>query len=378
MNLCYDVWLHTAMGAATDTDALLAEFGTAKAVFDAKEIELRLLGTLTAAQLDRLSKRDLAPAERTAERCEKEGWRIITRSDADYPKRLNKIKNAPYLLFADGDISCLNSRVPSVAVVGSRKPSHYGEKIAFGLSSSLAGAGVTVVSGGALGIDSAAHGGAVAAGGKTAAVLGCGFGVNYLMQNEPMRREIARNGVLVTEYAPDVCADRGSFPKRNRIISGLCMGVVVVEAGDGSGSLNTAGWAAGQGRAVFAVPGDLIGSAFSGANNLISKGAKPVFTAADILEEFVFEYPDIMKPHTFVLPETQEEKQEQKSTKTELPESLSDTARSVYNCFGEESIHIDELVALSGFSAAQVAQALTELELEGIVEAESSRKYKVL
>lgn len=194
------------------------------------------------------------------------------------------------MLFVWGDETILNSEV-MLSVVGTRKASNYSMRVTRLLSSKLARAGAVIVSGGALGVDSAAHTGAME-GGRTIAVLGCGFGTDYLRDNAALRREISKNGAVITEYFPFTPASRTTFPMRNRIISGMSLGTIVVEAGERSGSLITARLALSEGRDVFAVPGEVITSAFTGTNRLIHDGAKPVFTALDVLEEYYYTYPD--------------------------------------------------------------------------------------
>jgi DNA processing protein len=188
----------------------------------------------------------------------------------------------PLVLYVDGDISCLRGKV-IIGVVGTRKPCYESTAIARSICGDMAKAGAIVVSGGALGIDSAAHEATLDAGGKTVCVMGCGLGTNYLMDNEAMRRRISKNGALITEYPPMKVASRITFPERNRIISGMSHGVLVVEAGEKSGSLITARCAAEQGREVFAIPGSILTSAYTGANNLIRDGARVALCARDII-----------------------------------------------------------------------------------------------
>jgi DNA processing protein len=196
-------------------------------------------------------------------------------------------------LYGIGDCSVLNDAV-SIGMVGTRNASVYGIETAQKLSFLLALSGATIVSGGALGVDSEAHAGAMLAKGRTLAFLGCGLSVNYLMENAPLRRAITRYGAVVSEYSPLTPASRTTFPTRNRLISGVSLGIVVVEAGVKSGSLITANFALDQGKDVFAVPGDIVRSSFDGTNYLIKNGAKPVFTAEDILSEYEYRYGDLL------------------------------------------------------------------------------------
>ena len=300
------------------------------------------------------------------------------------------------MLYVEGDETVLTNDM-SVSVVGARKASDYGKSVARALSSALSEMGFTIVSGGALGIDSAAHQGALDENGRTICVLGCGFGTNYLMDNKPLRDKIVKNGALVTEFPPFTPASRTTFPLRNRIISGMTLGTVVVEAGERSGSLITARCALEQGRDVFAVPGDLVSSSFLGTNNLIRNGATPVFSPNDILEAYYFRYPDVFKgKERFADDEIIKRAQKYlrneemqnigikpqavpvtKDIKKDAPDYLTDNARKVYDFIGNEPIHIDEIINYCGMTTDKTLSAITELEIYGLVTQLSGRRYKI-
>lgn len=211
-------------------------------------------------------------------------YEIVTIGDREYPRRLREINNPPQKLYYIGDISLANS-VHSVAVVGARKASEYGRLIAIRIGERLAERGVTVVSGMAQGIDSFAHAGCLGAGGKTIAVLGTGIDVCYPQSNRALKREIEEKGLLLSEFPAGFSGNRASFPVRNRIISGLCSAVAVVEAGLKSGSLITAELAAEQGRMVYAVPGNITSVMSLGTNKLIQDGAAALATIEDLLSD---------------------------------------------------------------------------------------------
>jgi DNA processing protein len=211
------------------------------------------------------------------------GIRPVGRLDAFYPPALAQVADAPVVLWVSGDVAALDGRL--VAVVGSRAASPYGLEAAGRLGEDLSRAGVTVVSGLARGCDAAAHRGALAAGGRTVAVLGCGPDVCYPAEHADLLRAVRQSGAVVSEYPPGTPPRPGHFPLRNRIISGLCRGVVVVEASDRSGSLLTAGCALDQGREVMAVPGTVFGQRHRGSHALLRDGARLVETADDVLEE---------------------------------------------------------------------------------------------
>ena len=229
-----------------------------------------------------------------------------------------------------------------------------------------------------MGIDSECHRATIEAGGRTVAVLGNGFGVNYLAKNRELWNSVARNGAVITEFRPGTPASRYSFPIRNRIISGLSLGTVVVEASQKSGSLITAKCACDQGRDVFAVPGEVINTAFYGGNKLIKDGAKPVFSAMDVIEEYSGRFIgkiNCAAVEDFTSPQNNKN-EEIRKTKLPAPETLSSAAKIVYECIGtEEPIGVDVIIEKSGLENIKVIVCLTELELAGIVECLAGRKY---
>ena len=282
----YFIALQNALGFASKAlcPAIL-KFKTPQNIFAASKDELKGSGLFSKAQLERISEETLQRAKRIFSSCENSGVTVIPYGGERYPKRLMEISDPPAVLYVLGDMPAIDDQ-PVMTIVGSRKPTEYGAISAFNLSRALCSAGFIVVSGGALGVDSAAHEGALDVGGKTVAVLGTGFFSNYLMRQEPLRRRISQSGALVTEFPPGMPVQRFSFPMRNRIISGLSMGTAVVQASEKSGSLITASYAAEQGRDVFVIPGHAGEQCFKGSNELIKNGAKPIFSFKDIAEEY--------------------------------------------------------------------------------------------
>ena len=282
----------------------------------------------------------------------------------------------------------------TVAIVGARKASDIGVRIARSLSASLSRSGAVVVSGAANGIDSAAHTGALNVGAKTVAVLGCGFGADYLPENEPLRREIAHHGALVTEYPPRTPAFGRNFPFRNRIISGLSYGTVVIEANERSGSLRTVDHAIEQGRDIFAVPGDITSSMNMGTNKLLRDGAKPVFNAMDVLEEYAARYPDMLdidkiekiltvnREDSKLLSKKKTEPQKGESekavfVKTAAPKGISENARLIFDAFTEETMQAEELILGTKLGTTDFLSAMTELEILGYIEPLAGKNYKI-
>lgn len=389
----YWIWLLKCFGSAAAIDDIIRYFGSARGLYEAGSTEWRLSGLLTAKQIAALSKWSPSQSGDVLKACRENGWEILTPQSIYYPQRLREIRNFPPVLFLKGERDVLLRDV-KLSIVGTRRASNYGLRVARLLAEALSEAGAVVVSGGALGVDSAAHAGALHAHGKTIAVLGCGLGTDYLRENAGLRQEISQNGALISEFLPFSPASRTTFPLRNRIISALSLGTVVVEAGEKSGSLITARLALEQGRDVFAVPGDIISSAFTGANKLIRDGAKPVFTPLDILEEYVYTYPDEI--NTVNADRTLGEMlrygeasmrpaADSHSAKAavpnaalpsvSLPESATDTAKAVYASLDAER-HIDEISDKTGLPVAVCLSALTELELYGCVQLTEGKKYK--
>lgn len=335
--------------------ALLDYFGTLKDAWHAPAAELREAGLDRRSVENLLAARRSLDLEREMQRLERAGVQVFTWEDDDYPRRLCQIYNPPPVLYVRGTL--LPQDEWAVAVVGTRRPTHYGREAARVLAGDLARQGVTVVSGLALGIDGVAHEAALEAGGRTIAVLGSGFRHLYPARHRGLAKRIAEQGALITEYALDVRPEASNFPPRNRIISGLSMGVVVVEAGETSGALITARFAADQGREVFAVPGPIFHRPSVGTNRLIQEGAKAVTSVNDILEEL-----NITR-----LAEHQE-------ARLAIPKS--DLEEQILACLAQEPLHVDDIVRQMQLDAAQVISTLTLMELKGLVRQVGVMQYR--
>lgn len=386
----YWIWLQQALGISPSirTDEIFSYFGSAKALYFAGENEWRLSGVFSPKQITRLLNQDLTRAKNIFDTCVKNNWQTVTPNDGDYPSLLFKLPNFPMVLYYSGDLDCLKNKI-TIAVVGTRVPTVNSSSAARALSASLTRSGALVVSGGALGIDATSHQGALEAGGKTVAVLGCGLDCSYPVANIALRRQIEKNGVLVTEFPPGTQAIARNFPIRNRIISGLSHGTVVIEAGERSGSLITANYALEQGRDVFAVPGDIIYSCFTGTNKLIRDGAKPVFNAYDVLCGYLITHPSLLElskiETELTVMETQpvaagqpsKNKAEAKFERKAEPEGLSEDARKIYRAFETCEMQMEDLIMKTGIGVSAFACAMTELELFDLVELQAGKNYKL-
>ncbi len=364
----YSVWLSRCLGYGANGFDVFSFFSSARECFEAGAAEWFGAGLFRPAQLRRMEARDLSEAKTIVRQCDENAWHIVDINSEYYPKNLRQIVDAPGVLYVWGDPACLQDE-RMIAVVGARDATRYSVEVAHRLTADFAKVGMTVVSGGAVGIDTAAHRGALDGGGLTVAVMGCGLGAAYLSENEGLRREIASHGAVISEFVPFARPFPGSFPQRNRLISGLARGTLVIEAGENSGSLGTAACAYRQNRDVFAVPGDVISSAFTGSNVLIANGAKPVFCAEDVLYDYAFLYGlDLSALHSEPL---------RKPTKRKppAPETLTQAQRAVYDCFDCEPVGFDALVARSGLNAPLLSQTLTELQLLGLIQPLPGKRF---
>lgn len=404
MSICpveYWIWMQNSLGVGARTDEILSYFETPENLYNAGSKEWRLSGLFTPKKIEALKSTTPSETGKILNECRQKGYNIITPDNPLFPERLRTLSDMPLVLYGIGDCSVL-SDVVSIGVVGTRNASPYGIQVAQKLSYALASSGATVVSGGALGVDSEAHAGAMLAKGRTLAFLGCGLSFGYLKENASLRRAITRYGAVVSEYPPFAPAGRMTFPIRNRLISGVSLGVVVIEAGVKSGSLITANCALEQGRDVFAIPGDIVRSSFDGTNHLIKNGAKPVFSAEDILIEYESLYGDLFDISKSRVPLSAVEYVEYRKKKTgnvrsakpdkksaeeiinppverkELPEYISEEAKCVYAVLNEKETHIDDIVRKTDLKMNVVLSSLTELELSGFVELVSGKKYRII
>ena len=346
--------LHLVPGVGPLTHSrLLQKFGSAGQVLrastallqDVEGVGPKLSAAIAAATLD-------ASAEHILERCRTAGYHLLEADGVDYPEYLRTIEDAPQLLFVNGNI--LPRDHLAVAIVGSRRCTVYGVHQAEKLANALARAGVTIVSGLAQGIDTAAHRGALNAGGRTIAVLATGLDNIYPPDNTELAQAIAKSGAVVTEAKLDQHASPGIFPQRNRIISGLSLGVLVVEAARNSGALHTVRHAMEQGREVMALPGRVDSLASEGCHDLIRDGATLIRNADDVLRTLG----PTLKPVTL-------EPQQQVHSPREL--ILNDQERSVLNLVTTEPQHLDQILSASTLDASRVLATLTVLEMKRLV-----------
>jgi DNA processing protein len=333
---------------------LLEHFGEAPKILQASPSELRRvrnIGDETAAAIADWEKTvDLAGE---LKRIQEFGCHVLIQTDEDYPASLREIYDPPLVLYVKGALTAKDKN--AVAMVGSRMTTHYGVEAARKLAYQLAYVGVTVVSGGARGIDTASHQGALAAKGRTVAVLGTGINIVFPPENVDLFGRIAESGAVITQFPFNRNGDRQSFAIRNRIIAGMTLGTVVVEADLHSGALITANFATEYGRQVFAVPGRIDSPRSKGCHDLIKKGAKLCEGAEDVLSEFEYLFPASNRPaspgETGVLPALE----------------LSENEKLVYDSLSQEESSIDEVIRRSSLPSSAVSVALLGLEMKRVV-----------
>lgn len=401
-NAKYWIWLTIALGYNNPRYKKLYDlYGSAEVLYRKGEPEWILSGILSGDDIAKLHKTQLEQAEKVVESCVSLGYRIVTIEDDTYPADLQNIYSPPAVLYIEGQLPNFSDTL-SVAVVGTRQASSYGVKTAYEIAYNLSKHGVVVISGGALGVDCASHNGVLQADGVTVCVLGCGIHYNYLAENKQMRKNIAHKGAVVSEYPPDTKPMPYYFPARNRIISGLSKGVLVIEAGLKSGSLITANLALEQGKDVFAVMANINSIQSKGSNRLIKDGAVPVASYTDIIEYYFPEYEaadgegyvsteeeiDLIpvkkvktnqtKKSAQHIPTSKNYKSENSTPVHKTVPELSELAGSVYYKLNNTPVHIDELSVCCGMPVFQVLQALTELEIMGLIECLKGRYYKII
>lgn len=331
---------------AVRLQALIQHFGDLETAWKANPIDLAAAG-LGAKLVERvIQARESVDLEKISEQIARQGIHILTWEDESYPARLREIDQPPPVLYLRGEY--LPDDVFAVGIVGTRRVTPYGRQVTEEIASFLAANGITVVSGLARGVDAVAHTAALKAGGRTIGVLGSGVDRIYPPEHRALAEQMAERGAVVSDYAPGTPPDASNFPPRNRIISGLSLAVVVIEAGETSGALITAEFAAEQGREVFAVPGSILAPQSKGTNKLIQNGAQPLLSASDLMQALNLTRMGEHKAARKILPSDEVE-------------------AKLLAALGEQPIHVDELGNQTGLPIEKVSATLTLMELKGMV-----------
>ncbi len=339
---------------AAKVRAMIDHFGDLERAWHASAAELAQAGLDRRAIDNLIDKRNTLDLDAEMAKIEQHGITFLTWEDADYPPLLQQVYNPPPVIYVRGQL-CPQDQW-AVAIVGTRKATLYGRQVAERLSADLAANGITVVSGLARGIDAVAHRAALDAGGRTLAVLGCGLDLVYPAENRQLAHDIVKQGALISEYPLGTPADARNFPPRNRIISGLSLGVLVVEAGVQSGALITVEFAIEQGRDVFAVPGNILSKSSEGCNRLIHDGAKMVLGVQDVLEELNLSMVTQQAEARAILPDNE--------TEARLLKLISNLPT-----------HMDELCRQTKLPIHEVSSTLAMMELKGMVRQVGGMNY---
>ncbi|MGB6606928.1 MAG: DNA-processing protein DprA [Atribacterota bacterium] len=337
---------------------LLEYFGSVDTAWQAKSGEISKILNLSSKIATRVfeEKNSINP-EQELDLIDKHKVNVITIEDAQYPDNLKTIHYPPPVLYFKGTI--VEADKNSISIVGSRKATYYGKMVAEKLSKDLALSSLTIISGMARGIDTAAHKGALSVNGRTIAVLGCGIDHIYPPENRRLAQEIQESGAVLSEFPLFTLPERQNFPRRNRIISGLSLGTVVVEAAEKSGALITADFALDQGREVFAIPGNINSPLSNGTHNLIKQGAKLVDNYQDILEEIHMVFPQKTAGKEIVKVNT----------------SLKEEEKIIYRLINKEPAQIDEIITASKLSAGKVSEILLILELKDLIKEIEGKRF---
>lgn len=408
----YWMWFQKGIGTANIKTRIISDYYASAEQFYEDVVSGKSPAGFSEAELARLRSHSVKAEKENFDRAFSLGYDILCPNSKGYPSQLKNIDTPPSVLYVWGNASVLSDK--SVAIVGTRSPKTDSYDIAYHMSGGLAVNNVTVVSGGALGIDTAAHRGALDSGGRTIAVLGCGLDYPYLPANAEMRKEISKNGALISEFAIGSPASGKHFPIRNRVIAALSMATVVVQGKKSSGTMITAGYAEKYHKTIFAVPGNPVESINSGNNSLISDGAYPVVTYTDVLKKFLpireiiidkdahkpisnyviknvnNEHKSVKKAHE---DKTEKNTDAQNGTvlkdknekdiallKAEAVEKygLSDETKAVLDCIDEASADVDLIALKTGLSVSDILVSLTELEMYGIIEKTGSRSCRFI
>ncbi len=397
-NLLYWVWLSEKCTPDTPLFSILYHtFGSVEKIYSATEEELQGIYGISEKNIKSLADKSTNKAMNILKSCQKDNIGILPYTDELFPSRLRTIKNPPVLLYYKGRLPEFDKEI-CIGTVGTRTPSSYGCRCAYEIAFDLALSGAYVISGMAFGIDSVCHGAALDAGGKTVAVLGCGVDVVYPKENADLYSRLCMSGTIISEYAPGTKATRYSFPQRNRIISGLSLGTLIVEAQFKSGAMITAKKAAEQNRDVFAIPGRVGEFNSLGPNSLIQSGARSISNAEDILKEYEFLYPEKIrtirtanaKNNPYANTNEAINLKTSKRLQTKLPaekeapiaeelppeetiqifKNLPTEQRNICLCLSKNApVSLEEIVNITNFSVSETMSSLTILEIQGIVKA---------
>ncbi len=373
--LTFLLWLHmkSEITPAKGIE-LLRTFGSAENVYRADKTALQSKGITNPVLLRALADKNLRRADKEMVEATRLGIRIIGYKMPEYPEILYEISDPPLVLYVRGDASVLHRR-NAFCIVGTRRSTVYGMSASLGVSEQLARCGMVIVSGVAMGIDTAAHRGAIRGGGKTIGIMGCGLDVEYPAENGDVRKAITENGALISEFPLGTPPLPGNFPVRNRLLSAFSLGVAVMEAGERSGALITARYAAEQGRDVFALPGNISNPMSAGTNALIQDGASLLTGADAILAEYIMRYPEC-----FSMQETEKEEEkklpipEEAKAALEVP-GITTHEQKVYKALSREPLHVNDIARLTEIPVEEAQAIITILQIKGKIKEHPGNRF---
>lgn len=368
MDIIYTMWLHLKRGIPLRiSNVLIRKFGSAKKVYLSERSAYLAAGIYNDTILNVLMDKSIKSAEKEINDSKIKNITIIALGEETYPSILYEIPDPPLILYVKGDPEILLN--PNMfCIVGTRHSTAYGMSAALGVSEQLARCGMIIVSGVAIGIDTAAHRGAIRGGGKTVGIMGCGIDIPYPAGNEEIRSLIINNGALISEFPLGTPPIGSNFPLRNRLLSAFSLGVAVMEAGERSGALITAKYAAEQGRDVFALPGNISSPMSGGTNRLIQDGAALLTGADVILQEYLLRYPSYFPIQEILEERKVSEEKQQESTaisKKLIHTETSEHEKRIRKILTKDPIHTDEIARLTGLKIQEVLSAITIMQING-------------
>lgn len=381
----YYIWLTQGIGyCTTKVKYVYSLYPDIEKLYTGGEQELRLCGIFTENEIAKLLKIRLSDAEAIYNKCLRLNFKVYDISMDEYPQRLREIPDAPAVIYVSGNLPDFENN-DSVSIVGTRRATVYGIRTSLSIGANLSKIGFIVVSGGALGIDCAAHRGVLQEKGVAVCVLGCGIDYDYLLENKELRNAIASSGALLSEYPPGTSAASHNFPQRNRIISALSNGVIVVEAPKKSGSMITVDFALKQGKDVFAVMGNVDSPYSAGSNQLIKEGAVPITCWQDVAEYYRGVMHDEIEATTEEIVNTIPSKNKDITAHSEnkpVPvhkntDNLSEEERKVYLALSDTPVHIDVLAEKASLPMHVIIRSVSSLELKDLIVNTSGRLYAI-
>lgn len=377
METVYYLWLNLKNRISPRVKfELLEYFGSAEKLYKADKEELTECSFISEKDIHALCDKNLRAAEKELKTAQKLGVSFVLCGSSEYPKELLNISDPPILLYYAGDVSLLSEKLP-FCIVGTRRASEYGISAAMQISGQLAECGMTVISGCANGIDSAAHKGALIAHGKTIGIAACGINVDYPKGNGALRREMREKALIISEFPFNMPPYGYNFPVRNRLLSGMSLGVAVIEAGHRSGALNTARHAWEQNKDVFALPGNITNKQSGGTNSLIADGASLILGGDTIIGEYIMRYPKLFEIDEVINKKAEDGPEEAEMLAEAFEGDGKETEKNALKLLTDGDMHIDAIAEKLGIPAAEANVLMTMLQIKGAVSEKPGRIYSL-